>query len=88
MDADSATRPTEAQIGLMYRAWELRRYHGADGIYPRGGQLGALVRLEKAGLMRFVGIGSCIDGERENEQPIWEITDRGEDLLRDLGEIE
>ena len=78
---------TDPQLLLLARAWELRKYHGADGVYPRGGQHKSLKALEAAGLMRFAGYGRCIDGERENDQPIWEITDKGESELRGLGEI-
>lgn len=81
--------PTKAQIGLMSRAYELRKYHGADGVYPMSGsQKAALARLEAAGLMRFAGFGMDIDGERDGDLPVWEITERGERVLRDLGEIE
>ena len=78
---------TQPQLGLMARAYELKRHHGADGVYPRGGQRKSLLRLEEMGLMRFVGFGTCIDGEVEGEKPIWELTDDGLKVLMDLGEV-
>ena len=82
-----AVKPTDAQVRLMCRAYDLRVNHGADGIYPIGGQHRALRTLERFGFMRFVGAGQCIDGERENDQPIWEITEKGEAYLIAIGEI-
>lgn len=74
---------TKAQRTILHRALKLQKHHGADGLFPRGGQYRSVRILTQLGLMRFVGHGSSIDGETEADVPIWEATDKARELLED-----
>ena len=82
----SAVRLTDAQVGILKRAQWLQDSYKCAGYFPRGGAYRAVRALEKLGLMRFVGDGRDVDGEVENDVPIWEITNRGRRALVVLGE--
>lgn len=87
MNTNTSGQVTDPQLLLLARAYELKRYHGACGVYPKPGQTKSLVALERLGLARYAGEGRCIDGETDRDVRIWEITDAGLDYLRSVGEV-
>lgn len=82
-DREPETQPerrlSETMQDTLARIRRLQDEHGACGMFPTGaGQFATLRALEKRGLVRFVGRGVDIDGEREGEElPIWELTAAG-----------
>lgn len=61
----------------LIRTHELQSRHGADGIFANGGgHMSHLRKLERWGLLRYVGTGADIDGDREDVR-IFELTDAG-----------
>lgn len=68
------------QADMLWRALDLTQ-HGACGVYPVGSQFATVRALERRGLLRFAGYGIDIDGGRDDDVPIWEITDKGRDAL-------
>lgn len=70
-------RLTDRDRETLSRAAELRRRFQA-GIFPRGGgQRAHFARLERLGMLRFVGWGRDIDGEVEADVMTYELTDAG-----------
>ena len=60
----------------------------ASGIFPNtSSQQSMYKRLEVAGLLKFVGYGHDIDGEKDGEVPVWELTMRGEKLATQLDSV-
>lgn len=64
---------------MLERAEKLEDY-GADGVFPTGQQWQTVRALQKRGLLKFVGLGSDIDGDRENVD-IFALTDAGREVL-------
>jgi hypothetical protein len=78
---------TKRQRATMIRALDLKRRFVA-GIFPNNGtQQTMYKRLETAGLLKFVGYGHDIDGEKDGEVPVWELTRQGEKVATQLDSV-
>jgi hypothetical protein len=74
--------PTPDQAATLDRARYLRDRHGACGIFVNDiGHRSHLRSLERRGWMRFAGFGHDIDGIRDGDLAIYEITPAGEAAL-------
>lgn len=73
---------SEADFKVLDRCRDLIDRHGADGMFPRGGQHKQFLRLADEGLLRYVGLGADIEGESgvENHH-VYEITVAGRNRL-------
>jgi len=73
---------TQGEVDTLERIDELITRHGACGMFPRGAGGWAQVRaMERRGLVRFVGIGTDIDGDAGHEVSIFDMTDAGRAAL-------
>lgn len=65
---------------VLDRALELRRRFDC-GIFPTGSQHSRFSKLERAGLLAYVGQGRDFDGEIERDVAVYMITLAGENAL-------
>lgn len=78
---------TDPQLSRLCRAVSLViRFHGDNcmGVFDRGG---VCKRLEAMGLMAFQGFGVDIDGDGEDERPVYNATELGMSELLHRGEF-
>ena len=71
---------TEKDIAVLQRALHLRKTFDC-GIFPTGPQHSRFGKLERAGLLAFVGHGRDYDGELERDVAVYMITLAGENAL-------
>ena len=75
----------DIDISVLRRCRELMDRHGADGMFPRGSQHKQFLRMEKEGLLRYVGMGVDIDAESiDREHHVYELTPAGRARLEEL----
>lgn len=76
-----ALKLSQNDIDTLARADELERRFDA-GIGPRrGGQFAHYRKLERLGLLEFVGLGRDIDGEVESDVLVYKLTAEGRKAL-------
>lgn len=72
---------TDPMLLLLRRIRVLKEKHGADGLFPRRTQWQTLRALKRRGLVKFVGAGRDIDGLFDDDVPIYDMTQAGEEAL-------
>lgn len=71
---------TEKDIAVLQRALHLRKTFDC-GIFPTGSQYARFSKLERAGLLAFVGYGRDVDGDIERDVAVYMLTLAGENAL-------
>ena len=71
---------TDKDVSVLRRALALRRDFDC-GIFPTGSQHARFSKLERAGLLAFVGHGRDMDGDVERDVAVYMLTLAGENAL-------
>lgn len=71
---------TQKDKAVLDRALHLRRNFDC-GIFPTGAQHSRFAKLERAGLLSFLGYGRDVDGEIERDVAVYMLTVAGENAL-------